>query len=102
MDAQFVASEGACRAKMYTTTQGGPDVSTARTPRPVEIAADHERSGEELADLVHERERGQPSGVTAGAVANQHPLIAAAVDLSVLGLLLGTRHLALHGATPVT
>jgi hypothetical protein len=28
------------------------------------------------------------------------PLIAPAVDLSILGLLLGTRHLALHGATP--
>ncbi|MCE7008193.1 hypothetical protein LWC34_36050 [Kibdelosporangium philippinense] len=29
------------------------------------------------------------------------PLVAPAVDLSILGLLLGTRHLALHGATPV-
>jgi hypothetical protein len=28
------------------------------------------------------------------------PLVAPAVDLSILGLLLGTRHLALHGATP--
>ncbi|WP_243793872.1 hypothetical protein [Saccharopolyspora gloriosae] len=28
------------------------------------------------------------------------PLVAPAVDLSVLGLLVGTRHLALHGATP--
>jgi hypothetical protein len=28
------------------------------------------------------------------------PLIAPAVDLSILGLLLGTRHLALHSATP--
>ncbi|MCX5562025.1 SpdA protein [Streptomyces sp. NBC_00038] len=28
------------------------------------------------------------------------PLVAPAVDLSVLGLLLGIRHLALHGATP--
>src|SRR5881275_731049 len=27
------------------------------------------------------------------------PLVAPAVDLSILGLLLGTRHLALHGAT---
>jgi hypothetical protein len=29
------------------------------------------------------------------------PLVAPAVDLSILGLLLGTRHLALHGATKV-
>jgi hypothetical protein len=29
------------------------------------------------------------------------PLVAPAVDLSILGLLLGTRHLALHGATAV-
>lgn len=29
------------------------------------------------------------------------PLVAPAVDLSILGLLLGTRHLALHGATSV-
>jgi hypothetical protein len=29
------------------------------------------------------------------------PLVAPAVDLSILGLLLGTRHLALHGATTV-
>jgi hypothetical protein len=28
------------------------------------------------------------------------PLVAPAVDLSILGLLLGTRHLALHGAMP--
>ena len=28
------------------------------------------------------------------------PLVAPAVDLSILGLLLGTRHLALHGAAP--
>jgi hypothetical protein len=28
------------------------------------------------------------------------PLVAPSVDLSILGLLLGTRHLALHGATP--
>jgi hypothetical protein len=28
------------------------------------------------------------------------PLVAPAVDLSVVGLLLGTRHLAVHGATP--
>jgi hypothetical protein len=28
------------------------------------------------------------------------PLVAPAVDLSILGLLLGTRHVALHGATP--
>src|SRR5215469_3159867 len=28
------------------------------------------------------------------------PLVAPAVDLSILGLLLGTRHLAPHGATP--
>jgi hypothetical protein len=28
------------------------------------------------------------------------PLVAPAVDLSILGLLAGTRHLALHGATP--
>jgi hypothetical protein len=28
------------------------------------------------------------------------PLVAPAVDLSILGLLLGTRHLALHSATP--
>jgi hypothetical protein len=28
------------------------------------------------------------------------PLVAPAVDLSVVGLLLGTRHLAIHGATP--
>jgi hypothetical protein len=29
------------------------------------------------------------------------PLVAPAVDLSILGLLLGTRHLALHGADPL-
>ncbi|HEY3608497.1 MAG TPA: hypothetical protein VGL06_13395, partial [Pseudonocardiaceae bacterium] len=29
------------------------------------------------------------------------PLVAPAVDLSILRLLLGTRHLALHGATAV-
>jgi hypothetical protein len=28
------------------------------------------------------------------------PLVAPAVDLTILGLLLGTRHLAIHGATP--
>ncbi|TCO65102.1 hypothetical protein EV192_101887 [Actinocrispum wychmicini] len=28
------------------------------------------------------------------------PLVAPAVDLSILGLLFGTRHLAIHGATP--
>lgn len=28
------------------------------------------------------------------------PLVAPAVDLSFLGLLVGTRHLALHGASP--